>query len=344
MPEGKLRPLIVPIFIPNQGCPHRCIFCEQEQITSHPSQPIDSAQVRSILDEAIHSKHFNLRRSREVAFYGGTFTRLPVKRMNELLETVGHYVEGGFFQSVRISTRPDAIDEKRLELMKGYRVLTVELGAQSMDNDVLVLSKRGHSAEDTINAVQLLREYGFRVGLQLMPGLPGDSEEKFYSTIREIIRLNPDMVRLYPAVVLRGTELAQWHKEQRYIPLSLEGAVSICAESCRRLEEAGIPVIRIGLMSSPSLLEKGQIIAGPWHPAFGFLVRSHIYHKTMQTDLPAQGKADRIRVRAPRREIPLLRGYQNQGLRLLKKKTGANIIKIEPDDSIPSGHAKIETL
>lgn len=344
MSEGRPRHLIVPIFIPNQGCPHRCIFCEQEKITSQSSQSVNGKHVKKTLDKSIRSKNFNRRQKPEVAFFGGTFTRLSAGRIRELLEAVTPYIRQGFFHSIRVSTRPDALDEECLEVMKSYGVLTVELGAQSMDNKVLSLSQRGHTAEDTIGAVKILREKGFRVGIQLMPGLPGDSEEKLHSTITEVINLQPDMVRLYPALVIKGTELARWYDEGRYRPLTLEKAVKICMESCMRLEAEEIPVIRIGLMSSPSLLEKGQIVAGPWHPAFGFLVRSGIHKKSIEPDLPRPGEASEIKIRAPKREIPLLRGYKNLGLEWIERKTGAKVSGIEIDDSIPLGRVRIEKL
>jgi histone acetyltransferase (RNA polymerase elongator complex component) len=342
--KGRPKHLIVPIFIPNQGCPHRCIFCEQERITSQVGQSVDGKHVKTILDRSIRTKDFNRQPNPEVAFFGGTFTRLPTSRIRELLETVNPYIQKGLFRSIRVSTRPDALDEERLELMKSYGVLTVELGAQSMDNEVLSLSKRGHTAGDTINAVQILREKGFRVGIQLMPGLPGDSEKKIHSTITEVIKLHPDMVRLYPTLVIQGTELARWYSEGRYRPMPLDGAVSVCIESCIRLEAKDIPVIRIGLMSSPSLLEKGQIVAGPWHPAFGFLVRSGIHQKGIEQDLPRLGEASKIKIRAPKREIPLLRGYKNLGLEWIERKTGARINGIETDDSILPGRVIIEKL
>lgn len=344
MHKGKLKPLIIPIFIPNQGCPHRCIFCEQEKITSQRGEMINGAHVKRVLDKAICSKDFDLRRRPEIAFYGGTFTRLPLHRMSELLEAAAPYVKQGVFRSIRVSTRPDALDEKRLELMKRCGVLTVELGVQSMDDHILSLSKRGHTAKDTVDAVETLRGHEFNVGLQLMPGLPGDSKERCQSTITEIIKLNPHMVRLYPAIVIRGTELARLYREGRYQPLGLEEAVEICAESCIRLEKQGIRVIRMGLMSSPSLLEKGQIVAGPWHTAFGFLVRSCIHHKNIHRDLPGRGCAFQIKIRAPKREIPLIIGHKNQGLQLITKKTGAKVIRVEPDDSITSGRVRVEKL
>ena len=340
--ERQLKPLIVPIFIPNLGCPNRCIFCEQEKITSQSSHKINREHVKKVLDKAINSKNFDVRREPEVAFYGGTFTRLPLGRMKELIEAVVPYIRKGFFRSIRVSTRPDALDKERLEVMKGYGVNTIELGAQSMDDEVLLLSQRGHTAEDTVRAVQILKRMGFRVGIQLMPGLPGDSNEKFRSTITQVIALQPDMVRLYPALVIRGTELAIWYKEGKYQPLRLEDAVDICIESCIQLESKDIPVIRVGLMSSPSLLEKGQIIAGPWHPSFGFLVRSGMHQKKIEPLLPMPGTALKIIIIAPKREIPLVRGYKNQGIMWIENRTGAKIVKVKSDDSIPPGRVRFE--
>ncbi len=344
MSERRPKPLIVPIFIPYQGCPHRCVFCEQEKITSQRRQLFGKEYVEQILNKAIHADGFSARRRPEIAFYGGTFTSLPLARMQALLEASKPFIEQGYFSSIRVSTRPDALDEIRLTAMKDHGVTTVELGAQSMDNNVLGLSKRGHTAEDTIKAVQLLQKSGFRVGVQLIPGLPGDSEDIFYSTITKVIALRPDMVRLYPAVVIRGTELATLYEKGLYKPLGLDNAVEICMESCVRLEEQGIPVIRIGLMSSPSLLEEGQIMAGPWHPAFGFLVRSGIYQRSIESDLPGPGEAENIKILVSAREVPLIRGYKNQGLKVIKAKTGVKIIKIKGDDSMPEGSVRVELL
>ena len=344
MSKGRPGHLIVPIFIPNQGCPHRCIFCEQERITSQVGGPVDGQHVKKALDRSLQTNDFSSRLNTEVAFFGGTFTRLSTGRIRELLEAVSPYIQKGLFHSIRVSTRPDALDEERLDLMKSYGVTTVELGAQSMDNNVLSISQRGHTAEDTINAVRFLRAWDFRVGIQLMPGLPGDSEEKIHSTVSKVITLKPDMVRLYPTLVIQGTELACLYREGRYRPMSLEKAVHVCIESCARLEAKDIPVIRIGLMSSPTLLQKGQIIAGPWHPAFGFLVRSGIHQKGIEQDLPKPGEASKIKIRVPEREIPLLRGYKNRGLKWIEQKTGAVIVGIQADNSIASGRVLIEKL
>lgn len=344
MAENKVRPFIVPIFVPFAGCPHRCVFCEQETITSTPRGPITGKDVSRILNEAVGSKNFRRHRNREVAFYGGTFTGLPLSQMRNLLAAVSSYGKQGLFQGVRVSTRPDAVDERRLDLLAHYGVRTVELGAQSMDDEVLSLSQRGHTAQDTAKAVEVLKRKNFEVGIQLMPGLPGDSPERFQRTIDQVIGLAPSVVRLYPALVIRGTILASWYRAGKYEPPSLEEAVNACVESTLRLEEADISVIRIGLMSSPDLLAEGRIVAGPWHPSFGFLVRCGMYHKAIDPQLPAPGEFERIRLRVPPRKIPLVRGFRNEGLALIQAKTGARTVVVEGDGAISQGRISIETI
>lgn len=342
------KPLIVPIFIPNQGCPGRCIFCNQEAITTQTKPVIDGSHVKQILDKALDSNTFQSShpgyRHKEVAFYGGTFTRLPVSKMVELLEAVEPYLRQGHFQTIRISTRPDAINQERLFLIKKLGVSTIELGVQSLDDDVLRLSRRGYAAGHVMESVHMIKKLGFKLGIQLMPGLPGDSKERFMETIQKVIAIKPDMVRLYPAIVIKDTELERLYHANEYKPLSLEEAVSICRESCIQLENQDIPVIRIGLMSSPSLTEEGQIVAGPWHEAFGFLVRSGIHQKTIEPYLPRQKTVQRFGIRAPNREIALIRGYKNQGLDLIEHHTGAKLIYIRPDDSVPSGQVAVDRI
>ncbi len=336
------KPLIVPIFIPNQGCPHRCVFCDQEKITSQPARPMDGQRVRDLLDQARRSTLFCAKKHREIAFYGGTFASLPEKTIEELLGVAAPYLREGIFHSVRVSTRPDSLDEKKAALLKSLGVSTVELGTQSMDDEVLRKTRRGHTALDTERTVDLLKQHAFRVGLQLMPGLPGDSAERLSATVQKVIRMKPDMVRLYPVVVIRGTELAQWLESGTYRALALEEAVRICAESCLRLEEAGIPVIRIGLMASASLREKGQVLGGPWHEGFGHLVRSEIYQNKIEAFLPGPGEAKGISIRIPSKDIALLRGHRNEGIRRIEKTTKARIDGILADDSLPSGRIMVE--
>jgi histone acetyltransferase (RNA polymerase elongator complex component) len=340
---GPGRTLIVPVFLPFQGCPHRCVYCDQEKITSQTAKPIHPLTVTNLLEQAVRSPRFNSSEKREVAFYGGTFTRLPKARMRDLLEAAAPYLKDGTFHSIRLSTRPDGLDKGTLLLLQRLGVETVELGAQSMDDDVLKLSQRGHSADDTVRSVHSLREHGLRVGIQLMPGLPGDSDEKFLATVDQVIELRPDIVRLYPTVVIKGTELAHWYSSGIYEPWRLEQALEVCSESVLRLERSAIPVIRIGLMSSPSLREAGQVLAGPWHEAFGHMVRSSVYHRRIESLLPRWGEMWKIRLMVHPREVPLMRGFRNKGIRDVEMKTGATVQAVLPDDSLSPGHIRVET-
>ena len=339
-----MKPLIIPIFISHAGCPHRCLFCDQVKITDRTLHLPGPQEVRKTLESAICAHGLNGDRNAELAFYGGTFTGLSRARMESLLGAAAPYLREGMVKSIRISTRPDSLDEERLAILKAYGVATVELGVQSMNDRVLKLSQRGHTAEDTRKAVFMLKDSGFKVGIQLMPGLPGDSRETFSATTKETVALKPHMARLYPALVIAGTGLARLYGEGTYRPLSLSDAVEVCVKSVLMLEKNGIPVIRIGLMSSPSLLEKDHILAGPWHPAFGFLVRSTIHLGGIVPDLPPFGEAHRIRIYSPVREIPLVRGYKNQGVRKIEQITGAKIMGIVPDDTVPPGKVRLEKI
>ena len=343
MSKKVKKHLIIPIFIPYQGCPHRCIFCQQETITNRSGNLLASDDIRNTIDLAIRSKRFPNQKPKEVAFYGGTFTSLPTASMKKMLGAVRPYMEKGVIQSIRISTRPDSLSDYKLDILDSFGVSTVELGAQSMSNKVLLLSNRGHTSHDTINAVKLLKKRGFRVGIQLMPGLPGDSKDVFMDTIEDVIGLKPDMARLYPTLVIKDTRLAQWYKKGKYTPMGLNDAVDLCKEACIRLENSGIPVIRIGLMSSPSLLKKGEIMAGPWHPSLGFLVQSAIHLEKLRPYLPATGGPKNIILRAPKEEIPLIRGHKRSGISYIEAITGAMVKDIIPDDSIPPGKISVQS-
>jgi histone acetyltransferase (RNA polymerase elongator complex component) len=338
------RHLIIPIFIPHQGCPHRCIFCQQKTITNLSERLLTPDDIRNTIELAIKSKHLLDKKPREVAFYGGTFTSLPTASMTKMLGAVLPFIERGIIQTIRLSTRPDSLGEDKLDILESFGVSTVELGVQSMDNRVLLLSNRGHTSLDTINAVRILKKRGFKVGIQLMPGLPGDSKELFMDTIDKVIDLKPAMARLYPTLVIKGTKLAQLYKQGTYNPMGLKDTVNLCKEACIKLEKSGSPVIRIGLMSSPSLLKKGEIIAGPWHPSLGSLVRSGIHLEKVRSYLPTIGEAKNIILFAPKEEIPLIMGYKKSGIRHIDTITGAMVKDIIPDDSISSGKVTFEIL
>jgi len=339
-----MKAFVVPIFIPNVGCPTRCVFCEQRRITSQSPGIPSPETVSKTLWQAIKSRKYKGSKRAEVAFYGGTFTRLPIRKMVELLEAVKPFIEKGYFESIRISTRPDSLATERIELMKSYRVKTVELGAQSLDNRVLAAANRGHTAQDTIDGLRKLRSEGFSVGIQLMPGLPHETKESFQQTVMKTIELRPEFVRLYPTIVIEGTKLAEMYRSGRYTPLSLENAVDICAEAVSRFEEEGIHVIRIGLMSSPTLLQDGQVLAGPWHPSFGELVRARVYQNKIAQGVPKGLEGRRIHVSVNPKDLSLLRGHKNRGLRYLEGITGASVVSVDTDVSVEPNEIRVSLV
>ncbi len=270
--------MIIPFFIPHAGCPHQCVFCNQKNITGQ-TKSVAASSVPQRIEEYLRTADAAPVR---VAFYGGSFTALPMEMQREYLEAAFPYVKERRIAGIRVSTRPDSISTEVLALLKSYHVDTVELGVQSMDDSVLALSGRGHTASDTIQAARLLHEWGFTVGLQLMPGLPGDTEEGFGHTIEITIALRPAFVRLYPALVIKDTPLESLYREGRFLPLSLEEAVARCRNAMLRFEEAGIMVIRMGLQPTEELEKPGTVVAGPYHPAFRQVVESSILFERMR--------------------------------------------------------------
>ncbi|MFA5074300.1 MAG: radical SAM protein [Nitrospirota bacterium] len=274
--------MIIPFFIPNAACKHQCIFCDQKAITGE-KRPPSSSEIPAKIDEYLRTK------SRidpvQIAFYGGSFTALPLAVQQSYLEAIQPFIQSKQIQTIRISTRPDCITTDILLFLKKYHVTIVELGAQSLNNDILKRSGRGHTADDTIKSFRLLKEYGFSCGLQVMVGLPGDSKKIFEQTITTVIKMTPDFIRLYPLLVIKGTRMEKEYNDGKYEPLSLENAVSVCKNALRMCRAAEIPVIRIGLQPTEELEQHGTIIAGPYHPAFRQLVESAIFLEEMQKAL-----------------------------------------------------------
>jgi histone acetyltransferase (RNA polymerase elongator complex component) len=274
---------------------------------------------------------------REVAFYGGSFTGMEKKVQIQLLSPVQPFIWKGLIDSVRVSTRPDYIDPQTLALIRTYGVKTVELGVQSMVDEVLRRSKRGHTANHVQKAAELLHGGGFTVGIQIMVGLPGDDAQGNGHTVDRVIRLNPHFVRIYPTLVLKGTLLEKWYRSGRYIPLSLKQAVDLCKSAFLKFQRAGIPVIRLGLQSSPELEMKDSVVAGPYHPAFGHLVESSLFYD-MASCLMGKSRQSRIpRVRVSPSDLSNIRGQKNQNLYRLKYRFGLRDVQIEVDEEQPKG-------
>lgn len=264
---------IIPIFVSHEGCPHACVFCNQKKIAS--SHHVTAEDVKSILKNAFDKTDCT---GAEVAFYGGSFTAIPPQRQTALLESVSDYIKTGQIASVRISTRPDCIDEETLQRLKQYRVKTIELGVQSMCDDVLDLSNRGHTALDVEKATVLIRKNEFVLGLQVMTGLPGDTWEKTVYTAEKTVQLRPDFVRIYPVAVIADTMLCEMWRQGTYTPLTVEQAADRAGEMFRIFLDAGIDVIRIGLNPTEDL-SSGGVLAGGYHPALGEMARSRVYRQ-----------------------------------------------------------------
>ncbi len=263
------KQLIIPIFIPFGGCPHQCVFCDQKGISSVKALPEPLEAARQI---ELYLSTWKGKGAKEAAFYGGSFTGLPEKMQKDYLEAALPFIREGRLDSIRVSTRPDYIDAQRAAFLLNHGVRTVELGVQSMDEKVLALSGRGHGPEATEAAVAALRKAGLKTGLQFMPGLPGDTIETILDTTQRIIALEPDFVRVYPSLVLKGTALHRMYLGGRYTPWSLEEMTEACVQVKRLLDEAGVPVIRMGLQPGKELEE--SIAAGPYHPSFRQLVEA----------------------------------------------------------------------
>ena len=267
----------VAFFVPMVGCPHRCSFCDQNSITGESGVPTPE-EVDKILKKAARELH-GFRDKTEVGFFGGSFTMIPEELMRSLLEPAAKWVRRGAFSGIRLSTRPDAIDEHVLALLKEYGVTSIELGAQSSDNSVLEKNRRGHSFEDTKRASALIKEAGFSLGLQMMTGLPGSTKDKDIKTAVDFISLRPDTMRIYPALVLKNTPMSKWYEAGEYVPQTVDEAAALCAELLDIFELYHINVIRLGLHAEQSL--EDSLVAGPYHPAFREICESLRFRKKL---------------------------------------------------------------
>ncbi len=261
----------ISIFIPHLGCPNRCSFCNQRTISSTVTAPT-AAEVRDMLEKSCPK--LRSAENTEIAFFGGSFTAIDRSYMTELLKAANEFVRRFSLRGIRISTRPDCIDEEILSVLKKYGVTSIELGAQSMSDSVLEKNHRGHSAEDVKRASAMIKSFGFETGLQMMVGLYGSTESDEYHTMREITAIRPDTVRIYPVSVLEGTHLAELYKSGEYVLFPFEKAVKICAVLYSAFTSAGIKVIRMGLHAEDGVAMNA--VAGFYHPAFGEIVRSEI--------------------------------------------------------------------
>lgn len=318
----------ISIFIAHNGCPQQCSFCNQKTITGTRSQPTGE-DVRNAVETALKKSGYEY----EIAFFGGSFTAIEREYMITLLSAAYEYVKDGRVKGIRISTRPDFIDEEVLEILENYGVTSVELGAQSMDDEVLSANLRGHNAKAVVTASKLIKSKGFELGLQMMTGLYKDTDEKAILTAKKIIELKPDTVRIYPAVVLKGTYLAQLYQNGEYNPANAEKSAELCAELLPMFENAGIKIIRLGLHSSEDI--KKNMLAGGFHDSFGELVKSQIMLNKILEYPP-----DDYQIFVNSKSLSKLKGNKKSNIYSLIER-GYNI-KIIIDDSLENDELRIK--
>lgn len=318
------RQRILPIFVPHLGCPNDCVFCNQRRISGSPL-PASGDDVTRLL---FHARMQGMTGA-QLAFYGGSFTAVHPVLQEELLSAAQPYLADGTIASIRLSTRPDAIDEESLARLARYGAKTVELGAQSMDDGVLWQSGRGHTARDTETAVRLLKEAAFSVILQMMTGLPGSSREKDLDSARKIIALRPDGVRIYPTVVVENTPLADLWRMGEYREHTVAEAVDLCADILTMMEEAGIPVIRLGLNPTEEL-SGGGALAGAYHPALGELVRSELFRRRAEALLQGIPEGSFVTLGVAPEHVSAMTGQHRENVRRLTEEFSLAGLKIRP--------------
>lgn len=329
---------IVPFFIPHHGCPHRCVFCNQQAQTGSGARLPDAA---AILATVAAYRASSCCDSPEVAYYGGTFTSLPRAVQERFLAPLQPLLREGGVRAVRVSTRPDAITPEGVAFLREHGVETVELGVQSMDDTVLAAAGRGHTAHDTVTASRILREAGMRVGMQLLPGLPGDTSESAGASLTEVLALGPDFLRIYPLLVLTDTPLAEAYRSGAFSPWSLAEAVAVCKQLLHRSEQAGVPVIRVGVQASDKLAAPGTILAGPWHPAFRQLVEGERWFDLVAALAAALPAEARLELSVPSGRLSDLVGQRRGNVARWREQLGISVARTSEDPSLEQGECLI---
>ena len=297
---------ILPVFVPHGGCPHRCVFCDQRQITGKDRLPTEEELARLVPAD--------LDPETELAFYGGSFTAIPAAIRRAYLRFAKEQKDAGRISSIRISTHPAYINEEILSELLDFGVDMVELGIQSTDEEILRNAKRGHGREEVFRAAMLLDASPLKWGVQLMVGLPGDSEEKCLRSVASLLPYHPDTARIYPVLVLKGTELEAMTDRNEYAPLSVADAVPVCGKMFAMFSCADVQVIRMGLQPTEEIrYDSESLVAGPFHPAFGHLVKCFLKREQMKM-LLRDAEGDRFRVLAPKQDMPLIFGHNGTHL------------------------------
>ncbi|MDO5048221.1 MAG: radical SAM protein [Anaerococcus sp.] len=316
----KKKEYIIPIFIPFLGCPHDCAFCNQVKITNYR----DKVNEENIIGEIEKNLNYFPKNDniKEIAFFGGSFTGLPLDTMKAYLKIARSYKEKGIIDRIRLSTRPDYINNSILDILKEEKVDIIELGIQSLDEQILKANERGHRVDDSYKASKLIKSYGFTLGHQIMPGLFKDSKEKTIRTGLMSANIGPDIVRIYPTLVIKDTKLEKYYKKGIYQPLTLEEASEVSAELLMIYRTMGIKVIRIGLQVTENINDKKDVIAGPFHPAMGQLVESLIYRIYLEDLIKKEDIKGDISIFTDNRSISLIAGNKKANKKYFYDKYG----------------------
>lgn len=317
-----MRKYNLPIFIPHRGCPHDCAFCSQKKITGVDTE-VTAEDVRSLIKTFLSTtNHENA--SVEVAFFGGSFTGLELKTQEDFLRVASEFYPK--VSGIRLSTRPDYIDKNIIELLKKYGVTTIELGVQSSDDGVLAMNDRGHSFDSVVRASEMIKESGIDLGHQIMLGMYGSNPEKDRQTIDDIIQLKPSCVRIYPVITLKDTKIHRYFNEGKYIPYTIDLAAQLAKEAVLKFRENSIDVIRMGLHSSEDLEGDENIVAGPYHPAFGEMVESLVYRDKIENQLQSNGVIDgELKFVCPVGDISKAIGHKKMNKIYFKDKYGVEL-------------------
>ncbi len=319
-----MKHINVALFVPDEGCPHRCSFCNQKTISGRTKR-LTVEDIDSAVETALRSADCN---KGEIAFFGGSFTAIDRGYMVTLLERAKMYIDKGLFAGIRVSTRPDCINEEILDILKFYGVTSIELGCQSMSDEVLRMNNRGHSSDDVVKSAELIKRYCFEFGVQMMTGLYGDNKETAIETAKKLIALSPDTARIYPTVVLENTELERLSRLGEYKPQTVEEAADICSELLLMFHEDDIRVIRVGLHSGGNV-EEG-FVAGAYHPAFREICESRIYLRKVLAEIERQGtKKGEITVTVGPSYVSMMSGQKKSNSEKLREM--GYILKIKQD-------------
>lgn len=337
---------VIPIFVPHLGCPNDCVFCNQTKISGQKTNVTKDDVKKTIEYYLQHLKEPD--KNVEVAFFGGSFTGIEEDVQNELLEAAYEYIKKGKVDSIRISTRPDYINKEILKRLKQYKVKTIELGVQSANDYILKKAGRGHTFEDVKKASKLIRWSGFKLGHQMMVGLPESTKIDEINTAKALIKLKPKMVRIYPVLVIKGTQLEKDFEEGTYKPLTVVQAVEICKELVRMFDKKKIDVIRVGLQNTDEItnpeFETSEVVAGPYHPAFRQLVESSMWYDAIVEKIKKLNiKVKKVEVEVNSQDVNNVIGHKKENVIKLKDTYDVDLI-VKQNDEIKQGKSKVEVI